>query len=363
MPRKPQSYQDSGVDYDVMDPFKVHAQAVARQTAQNLLPHGLSEVNSSRGESVYLIDSPDAYIAHVEEGLGTKNRVADEVDSKYYYNIAQDTVAMIVNDMICLGALPISVAMHLAVGSSDWFADKQRASSLISGWQKACNRSGAVYAGGETATVGDVLMPGASLLSGSAVGLIRPKRGHITPRIANGDHIVLVASSGVHANGLTLVRRIAERTGYNARLSDGRTFGEAVLDPSIIYVPLIRACQQDRLDLHYAVHITGHGWRKIMRANQKLVYVIDNLPTPQPVFDFIAQSGPVTREEMYGNYNMGAGFALFVDPRISDRVIKLAARCGLNAWVGGHVEHHGDAKRVELRQLGLVYDENSIRVR
>src|SRR6185295_8396435 len=115
---KKMTYAGVGVDYDAMDPFKRMAQLAGRQTVNNIKRLGIREVEMSRGESAYLVETDDCYLAHVEEGLGTKNLVADQMyrltRRSYYSHVAQDTVAMIVNDMITLGALPISVAMHLA---------------------------------------------------------------------------------------------------------------------------------------------------------------------------------------------------------------------------------------------------------
>ncbi len=122
---RPMTYSGVGVDYDAMDPFKRMAQLAARETAGNItrLNDGeFREFEASRGESAYLIEAAKSYLAHVEEGLGTKNLVADAMyqltGKSYYDQIAQDCVAMIVNDMITVGALPLSVAMHLAVGVS-----------------------------------------------------------------------------------------------------------------------------------------------------------------------------------------------------------------------------------------------------
>src|SRR3989338_2737799 len=127
---KTMTYAGAGVDYDAMDQFKRMAKLAGRETAGNIrrLNNGeFREVEMSRGESVYLIEAAKSYLAHVEEGLGTKNLVADAMYSltgrSYYDNIAECTVAMIVNDLVTLGALPLSVAMHLAVGTSDWFND------------------------------------------------------------------------------------------------------------------------------------------------------------------------------------------------------------------------------------------------
>jgi phosphoribosylformylglycinamidine cyclo-ligase len=264
-----------------MDPFKRAAQLAARETAENIARFNFSEVEMSRGESAYLIETPDSYLSHVEEGLGTKNLVADAMynftGKSYYDHIAQDTVAMIVNDMITLGALPLSVAMHLAVGISDWFDDEQRCRDLVEGWKKACTLARCVWGGGETPTLKDVVVPDAVVLSGSAIGIIKPKERLITANIKHGDAIVLIESSGIHANGLTMAREIANKLsdGYLTKLSDGRTYGETLLDPTYIYVGLVEDCLESGVDIHYTVNITGHGWRKLMRATQPFTYIIE----------------------------------------------------------------------------------------
>src|SRR5688500_3834261 len=130
------TYAGSGVDYGALDPFKRRAQLAGRSTADAIRRLGVSEVEMSRGESAYLVETSEGYLAHVEEGLGTKNLVADAMyrlvpGRSYYDHIAQDTVAMIVNDMVTLGALPLAVAMHLGVGTSDWFKDERRTQDLI----------------------------------------------------------------------------------------------------------------------------------------------------------------------------------------------------------------------------------------
>jgi phosphoribosylformylglycinamidine cyclo-ligase len=199
--------------------------------------------------------------------------------------------------MLTLGNLPISLAMHLAVGDSNWFNNEQRTNDLIEGWGDACDQAGCIWSGGETPTLKGIIYPEASLLSGSALGInlsdFDPKR------IQDGDAIIILESSGIHANGLTLTREIATKLpkGYETLLSDGRMYGEALLDPTHIYCSFLETCIRRGADIHYAVNITGHGWRKFMRAQQSFSYVIEKLPTQLPIFDFIQEHGPVDDEE------------------------------------------------------------------
>jgi phosphoribosylformylglycinamidine cyclo-ligase len=363
------TYAASGVDYGALDPFKRRAQLAGRSTADVIRRLGVSEVEMSRGESAYLVETPDSYLAHVEEGLGTKNLVADAMyrlipTRSYYDHVAQDTVAMIVNDMITLGALPLAVAMHLGVGSSDWFSDDRRAEDLVDGWRKACQLARCVWGGGETPTLSGVVEPAAVVLAGSAIGMIKPKGRLIRANVQHGDAIVIFESSGIHANGLTLARAIAERApnGYLTPLSDGRTYGEALLDPTHIYVGLIEDCLNRGVDIHYAVNITGHGWRKLMRAPDPFAYVIEHIPAPPPVFDFIQSVGGVDDAEAYGNLNMGAGFAIYVAAPDVAIVLDLAKSFPFQSFCAGHIEKTA-TKRVVISPKSLEYAGDTLAVR
>ena len=386
------TYAGVGVNYDAMDPFKRKAQMAGRKTAGNIICHCLGEfkeVEWSRGESAYLIETDKNYIAHVEEGLGTKNLVADamyQLTGKSYYNqVAQCTVAMIVNDMITLGAMPLSVAMHLAVGDSDWFNDERRSEDLIHGWKKACDMALCVWGGGETPTLKKMIAPATAVLAGSAMGIIQPKEGIIIPKIRHEDVIMIAESSGIHANGLTLARKIGERKdsflkkignlfypdkfslselpdGYLTKLSDGRTYGETLLDPTHIYVRLIKECLISEIDIHYVVNITGHGWRKLMRDTQSFTYMIESLPRQLPIFDFIQKHGPVDDQEAYGNFNMGAGFALYVPEKDVDKVLEVSKNLGYRVFCAGHIEK-SEEKKVVIKPRGLEYHGSTLKVR
>src|SRR5262249_20874348 len=129
----------------------------------------------------------------------------------FYRNIGIDTVATIVNDLVTCGALPISVAMHAAVGDAHWFELPGRAAELAEGFAEGCHMSDAVWGGGETPALRGIVDPQTIVLAGSAVGRIAPKSHRITGDVRDGDAIVLLASSGVHTNGLTLCRALADR--------------------------------------------------------------------------------------------------------------------------------------------------------
>lgn len=368
MGKKVLTYKDSGVDYDAMDPFKRMAQLAALGTTHNIQRLGYSDVEMSRGESVYLVEGKNCYFAQVEEGLGSKNLVADEMyyrtGKSYYDQIAQDTVAMIVNDMITLGALPLSVAMHLAVGNSNWFNNKKRSQDLINGWKKACSLARCIWGCGETPTLKGIVAPGTAVLSGSAMGVIEPKERLVKINIEHGDAIVFIESSGIHANGLTMARKIAEKllSGYLTKLDNGRTYGETLLDPTHIYVGLIEECLDNDVSIHYAVNVTGHGWRKLMRATQPFAYIIERLPRQLPIFDFLQKHGPIDDREAYGNFNMGVGFALYVPRSDVEKVVEIAKSLNFNAFNAGHIEK-SDQKKVVIKSKNIEFLGSSLGVR
>ena len=362
------NYEQAGVNYDRLDAFKRACQRAAAATTGALAAHGLSEPAAIRGESAYLIETPDEYLAHVEEGLGTKNLIADAMlaltGQSFYRSVGIDTVATIVNDLVTTGALPVSVAMHAAVGDGEWFADARRAEDLAAGFAEGCRQSGAVWGGGETPALKGIVNPAAIVLAGSALGRVRPKSHRIAGDVRDGDAIIFLASSGVQTNGLTLCRAIAERLpqGYLTPV-DGKTYGEALLDPSVIYVRFVAALQHAGIRPHYAVHVTGHGWRKLMRLDEPFVYRIMAVPDPLPVFEFIMGAGPVDRREAYATFNMGVGFAVYVDPREAEACLAVAREAGYDARLAGSVRKEGARKAVEIEPLGITFEADTLQVR
>lgn len=363
------SYESTGVRYDVMDPFKRACQQTAAGTSANLARHGMKEVPGTRGESVYVIETEREYLAHVEEALGTKTLVADAMykltGRSFYRQAAIDDVSTIVNDLCVCGALPVSVAMYAAVGDSAYLGDARRAEDLAQGFAEACQQAGATWSGGETQTLKGMVNPETVILGGSAVGRIAPKERRIVGDVAAGDEIVFLASSGVQTNGLTLCRAIAERLpeGYLTKLSDGGTYGEALLAPSVIYCQFVRACQETGVKLKYAAHMTGHGWRKLMRLPEALVYRVEYVPPAQPVFGTIMQAAGLDAREAYGTFNMGVGFAVYVAPEQTAATLAAARQAGYTAWRAGVVLKQGTRKAVEIPSLGIVYDEESLQIR
>ncbi|HUK01381.1 MAG TPA: AIR synthase related protein [Steroidobacteraceae bacterium] len=368
MTGEPINYRSAGVDYERIDSLKVRAQQAARTTARHLGAHGLKEVERSRGESAYVIECDGQLIASITECLGTKVLVADAVRAlsgrSHYDTLAQDTIAMAVNDLITVGATPLTVHAYWAAGGSEWFHDVERMQDLVRGWQAACDVCQVSWGGGETPALAGVVAPGRIDLAASSVGRVHPReRLMLGDRLSSGDQIVLFASSGIHANGVSLARRLAEQipAGYGALIADGRRFGEALLDPTVLYPPLLERLYAAGILPHYAVNVTGHGWRKLMRHPGAFSYRMQQLPPVPPVLDFLRRGAALDDREAYGTLNMGAGFALFVAASDAARVVRTAQASGIEAWVAGHVE--SGPRRVLIEPLGITYEADELALR
>jgi phosphoribosylformylglycinamidine cyclo-ligase len=363
----PLRYDQTGVDYDKIDPLKVAAQRAAASTATQLTQHGLSEVAASRGESAYVVDVGPFYLASIVECLGSKALVADEMarltGRSYYASIAQDTIAMAVNDLITVGATPLVVQAYWAAGGSDWFADAERSLALVEGWKRACETCGVAWGGGETPALAGIVEAGRIDLAASCTGIVNPKqRLSVGDALGAGDAIVLLASSGIHANGVSLARKVAEQLaqGWLTPVGDS-TYGDALLTPTMLYSPVTEALWKAHIAPHYCANITGHGWRKLLRHPKALTYRITHLPPVPPVLAFVAQQAHHDAREAYSTFNMGAGFALFVAAGDAQRTVDVARAHGVDAWVAGRVEE--GAKQLLIEPLDLRFGDDALQLR
>jgi phosphoribosylformylglycinamidine cyclo-ligase len=364
----PLSYRQSGVDYELIDPLKVAAQRAAAATAVHLQAHGFSEVRESRGESAYVVDVGPFYLASIVECLGSKALVADEMSRltghSHYDAIAQDTIAMAINDLITVGATPLVVQAYWAAGGSDWFGDAPRAQALVAGWKRACDLCQVAWGGGETPALAGIVEAGRIDLAASCTGLVNPKhRLSLGEKLGPGDAIVLLASSGIHANGLSLARKLVDRLpqGYLTPVQPGLSFGEALLAPTTLYSPLTEALYRAGVTTHYASNITGHGWRKLLRHPKPLRYRVHTLPEVPPVLSFIQRHAQQDDHEAYGTLNMGAGFALFVPPEQARLTVQIAAENGVAATWAGVVE--AGNKELLIEPLGLRFAADDLQLR
>jgi phosphoribosylformylglycinamidine cyclo-ligase len=366
--RPPIDYRGAGVDYHRIDALKVRAQQAARATAPQLAQHGARELERSRGESAYVIEVGGRLLATVTECLGTKALVADATrpltGRSHYDSIAQDTIAMAVNDLLTVGATPLSVQAYWAAGSSEWFADAERMQDLVTGWQSACERCGVSWGGGETPALAGVVAPERIDLAASCLGVIEPReRLMLGEQLAAGDAIVLLGASGIHANGVSLARALAERLpqGYATRIDDGRSFGEALLDATMLYAQVMEQVWSQGVRAHYCVNVTGHGWRKLMRHPASFTYRMRLTPPVPAVLRFLEREARLDAREAYGSLNMGAGFALFVAAHDAEACLRAAQAAGVAAYLAGAVE--AGPRRVLIEPLDLVFESHELELR
>jgi phosphoribosylformylglycinamidine cyclo-ligase len=363
------SYEQAGVNYDLIDPLKISAQRAAAATGAHLAGHGFSEVLASRGESAYVVDVGPFYMASIVECLGTKTLVADEMakatgKSSYYAGIAQDTIAMAINDLITVGATPLVVQAYWAAGGSDWFGDKLRAQALVEGWKKACDTCSVAWGGGETPALAGIVEGGRIDLAASCTGLINPKqRLSVGDKLGAGDAIVLLASSGIHANGLSLARKLVERLpqGYLTEIEPGLTYGDALLAPTVLYSPVTEALYKAGITPHYCANITGHGWRKLLRHPGQFTYRIHTVPPVTPVLKFMQEHAKQDDREAYSTLNMGAGFAIFVPAADAERTVAVAKACGIEAWNAGSLE--SGPKQLLIEPLNIRFSDDDLQLR
>lgn len=355
------------VDYDTADPAKVLAQKEGLATAKNM-PFGFSEVAGTRGESAYVFDMGDMYGALVQEGLGTKSLIAqtiyEDTGQSFFAAVAQDTVATFINDLVSVGATPVVSNAYWSSSSYIWLADRQLTKDFIKGWRQACDEAAIVWGGGETQSLPGIIEDGALELAGCAFGIIKDKQRLVSEKnLKAGDGILLVESSGVHANGISLTREIAKKLpkGYQTKLPSGASYGETLLAPTHLYAKLIDHLFEAGLDIHYLSNITGHGWRKIMRATAEFSYVMHELPPPGEIFDFIALHSGNDEKEMYGNYNMGAGYAVYLPKEEALQAQQITKHLGFNSWMAGTVE--SGPKQVVIKPKNITFEGKSLGVR
>jgi phosphoribosylformylglycinamidine cyclo-ligase len=353
-------YKAAGVDYDALDEGKRMAMARALATSPLLGARGGQALDASRGEPAFAFDFDGRTLAFVMEGLGTKSVIARHMLERHgidrFADVAYDTVAAILNDLCCVGALPLVVNAYFATGASEWYAQAERSASLLAGWQRACLDAGCVWGGGESPSLSGLVSEQDIELAGAAVGAVPNGRAAILgDDLQPGDEIVLVASSGMHANGASLARLMAGRLpeGYMTDLPSGRTLGEALLDPSAMYVPLVQALLESGLRVSYLSHITGHGLLKLMRPSKPLTYRVHTLPPLPDVLAFLAEQAGLNPHQAYSTFNMGSGYAVYCEPGAGETVVGLARELGLPALVGGSVED--GPRQVIVEPVGVRY--------
>ena len=360
MTHKGASYRDAGVDYETLDEGKRLAMAKALSTSSLLTARGGRAIDASRGEPAFAFELDGRTLAFVVEGLGTKSIIARQVLEEQgidrFGDVAYDAVAAIVNDLCCVGALPLVVNAYFATGASEWYREGARVEALLEGWRRACADAGCAWGGGESPSLPGLVDEREIELAGAAVGVV--PEGHrpiLGEELGPGDEIVLVASSGLHANGASLARLVAGRLkdGYATATAERENTGEGLLEPSTMYVGLVQELLGQGSPLTYISHITGHGLLKLMRRPKPLTYRIWKLAETAEVLSFLVAEAGLEAKAAYSTFNMGAGYALYCAPGAGAAIVELAGGLGLRACVAGAVEE--GPREVVLEPVGVRF--------
>ena len=353
MTTKPKSeYARAGVDYTVMEPFKMAMIEAGKKTLKFPNRRGVyinEEATHAHG-AVFEYRGRESHIwCQTQEDLGNKNWIAEWMYQKtgksFYEAIAIDTALIVVNDVIAQGAMPVVFTDQLEASGSEWYTDKKRAQDFANGFLKICEEVGMALPAGESASVTYLVNPKKPVkeiasLSGSVTGIVAPKENLITGQnLRAGDHIIGVASSGLHANGISLViKKALELPGqFLTKLPNGNTLGEEALIPTRSYVALIEALLQNKIKIHALLPGTGDGVGKIAFDKRPFTYRIESWLTVPPLFRYFNEQLEITLEDCLKTFNWGVGYYIFASEDEVAKILKI-----------------GKDKGYELVDIGIV---------
>ena len=342
------TYKDAGVDvergYEAVRRMKQH---VATTFDENVLG-GLGSFGGFYSIENEKMDKP--VLVAGTDGVGTKLKLAFLMDK--HDTVGIDCVAMCVNDVVCQGARPLIFLDYIATG----YLDPEKVEKIVAGVAEGCRQAGCALIGGETAEMPDFYPAGEYDLAGFTVGLVDREKSISGERVREGDVLVGMASSGVHSNGYSLVRKLVLTEGrdLNAPVEafGGKSWGETLLTPTKIYVkPALKACAA--ADVHGIAHITGGGFiENIPRIlPDGLTAYIDLGTCPVlPVFSELQKLGGLTDRQIYNTFNMGIGMVFAVSAQEADALIASLEASGEQAYRIGRVVKTGeDGERLVLR--------------
>jgi phosphoribosylformylglycinamidine cyclo-ligase len=340
-------YKETGVDTAEAD---VGLERIIARVKGTWPASGLGRVVLPIGYFANVIELDGIGLALCTDGVGSKTIIADMMGK--YDTIGIDCVAMNVNDMICVGAKPLSLVDYIAVSQTD----AAMLDAIAVGLCEGARLAQVSISGGETAQLKDVVH-GFDLV-GMAVGRVPLDKVIDGRNVREGDIVIGVRSNGIHSNGMTLARKtLFEKQGYavSRRFDElGTTLGEELLRPTAIYVPEAMEILQAVDGVKALINITSDGLLNLTRVAAEVGYVIDRLIEPQPIFPLIQRHANVLDEsEMFEVFNMGIGFCYVVDPAAAEHTIAILQRHGRFAQRIGYAVADRE-KTVRIPQRNLV---------
>ena len=338
-------YKHSGVDieagYKAVELMKKH---VAR-TARPEMLGGLGGFSGAFSMDKFKNMEHPTLVSGTD-GVGTKLKLAFLMDK--HDTVGIDCVAMCVNDIACAGGEPLFFLDYIACGKNI----PERIADIVSGVAEGCVQAGAALIGGETAEMPGFYPEDEYDLAGFAVGVVDEKDLITGSSLSSGDVLVGMASSGVHSNGFSLVRKVFEMSResletYYEEL--GTTLGEALLAPTKIYVKALKSIKDAGVTVKACSHITGGGFYenvpRMLREDVDALIQKDSYPVP-PIFKLLAEKGQVEEHVMYNTYNMGIGMIVAVNPEDVDTAMRAIEAAGEKPYIIGHIE--SGKKQVQL---------------
>ena len=338
-------YKKAGVDieagYKAVELMKKHVQGTMR-------PEVLGGIGGFSGafsmDAFKTMEHPT--LVSGTDGVGTKLKLAFALDK--HDTIGIDCVAMCVNDIACAGGEPLFFLDYIACGKNY----PEKIASIVSGVAEGCKQAGAALIGGETAEMPGFYPEDEYDLAGFAVGVVDQKELITGETIKPGDVLIGMASSGVHSNGFSLVRKVfpMKEEYLNTYLDSlGTTLGEALLAPTKIYVKALKAVKEAGVTIKGCSHITGGGFYenipRMLPEGVRAVVEKDSYPVP-PIFRMLAEEGRIEEHMMYNTYNMGIGMMLAVEAEEADKTMEAIRASGETPYVVGRIE--AGEKGVEL---------------
>ncbi len=335
-PESPTStYKATGVDTTEEE---LGMRKVVEWAGQTFSYCGLATVKLPIGYFANVLQiTPEIGIAISTDGVGTKILVSEQLNR--FDTIGIDCIAMNANDVLCVGARPISMVDYIAV-------QRLRPEFLAEvgvGLQEGARQAGISIPGGEIAQVPEMIRGvregGGIDLVGTCIGLVHPEKINTGQNVKPGDVVVGLPSSGLHSNGFTLARKaLLEKGGMG--LGDsvpelGRTLGEELLEPTRIYVKAVFQLIDNGVAPKALIHITSDGFLNLARVDAPVGFRLDQVPQPAPIFDLIQRKGGISAPEMYTVFNMGTGFCVVVSPSEVDRTLELLRKAGEKPFVVG----------------------------
>ena len=328
---KKYSYKEAGVDID-LEANGVKA-LIHQLSYKRIGEHGMV---GGVGHFAGMIDFGSKVLSMCTDGVGTKMRIADDLQD--WTTVGIDCMAMNVNDMYVMNIEPIAFVDYIATEG----IDTEQMIQIGKGLNEGARLSNLNIVGGETATLKDMI--NGLDLAGTCLGVQDKDKVVTGEKVAPGDIIIGVASTGVHSNGYTLARKVAEENGgYAIVLPSGRTVGEALLTPTRIYSEVLDVCS--KAVVHGMCHVTGGGLLNFLRISNYGFAIEDPLPSPE-ILAWIAKKGDLETNELYRTFNMGMGFAFIVPKESVETILSMVS----GAKVVGHVieEHKVTLKGVEI---------------